>query len=319
VAIIIGSGGGGGGGGSSSGTAALTYAGLTALISRCRWRLEDRPLETTAASSISNSATTFTVADGTLFGATGGDWFEWDDNTYEEALVGAVSTNTLSGLARGHLGSTAAAHSNGARILIRPRYPRQALYQAITNAIAKTGPRFYSPLSQTITPSSTEALYEANSDAEGIISAVQLSTHPSIVDFVSYVDPLVSPMNGSAWYGIKLKRQLDTATFASGKAWYIPRTDNLTNDIVITYPAKVTETTVIEGHMADWVVSTAVAEVAENKQYPRLSGDQNINDDGTSALDMARLAAQERQRANSIAARLQADLDINYGFRRHHG
>lgn len=308
------------GGSVGTGSAALSYATVAQLIARCRWRLEDRPLETVTTGTITDSAATLTVADGTLFGSTGGDWFEWDDATYEEAMVASVSGNTLTLTGgRGHLGSTAAAHGSGVKLLIRPRYPRQQLYQAILNALAGTWPRFYSPVTQSLSSLSISTkLYEANSDAEGIIGATQKTTSTT-TDVAEYRDPYSTHWDGVSYYPIKLRRFQPTATFASGKAWYIPILDNTTNAITVTYPAIPTITTVIEGLMADWIVCRAVAEVAMNKQLPRTSQDMAASDDNTAPLDMARLAAQMRQEANGIAAKMQADLNTTYQFRRWHG
>lgn len=299
------------GGSVGTGSAALSYASVATLIGRCRRWLEDRPFESQTAATITSSATTLSVDDGTLFAK--GDWFEWDDSTYEEAFVESVSSNDLT-IVRGHLGSTAAAHGNDVRLLIKPRYPRQFLYDEITDAIAQTWPRFWSPVTQSITPVASTILYEANSDAEGLIAASQLCSG-SVTDIAIYTPQgSIRPYDGSRIYRMHLRRHMPTATFSSGKAWYIPAFDNLTNALTVTYPAPPSASTVIEGHMAKWVVHTAVAMVARGKQFPRTSGDMSQGDQSTQVLDMGRLAAQMDMQAEAIAPRLVADLMRDYGW-----
>lgn len=69
--------------------------------------------KTTLAQSINSSVTSFSVADGSGFPADGPFMVTIDD---EIMLVGERNGNTFSGILRGQEGTTAAAHSSGAKV-----------------------------------------------------------------------------------------------------------------------------------------------------------------------------------------------------------
>lgn len=100
------------------------------------------------------TGTTVTVADTTIYAPR---WFIEID--YETMVVRAKPTGTTLTVARGANGSTAATHSNGTAVLIRPAFTSQEILEALNQSLAEMYPLVYKPFYDT-TITTTDSTYE---------------------------------------------------------------------------------------------------------------------------------------------------------------
>lgn len=84
--------------------------------------------------ALTNSATTMTLA--STVNIPDGEIVEWDDNTFEVALVKDQTVTTVNFAARGYLETIGEAHSTGTRIIVGPVYTKKVLYDALQAVIA---------------------------------------------------------------------------------------------------------------------------------------------------------------------------------------
>lgn len=300
--VVVGSGSGGGGG------SGVTLVSLSDLSDRIRLELEDEPMETVANNGgvVSSGATSFTVTDGTIWAA--GRWGSWDDGTDEDFLVRSVATNLLT-VKPGHHHTTESPHATDAVILLEPRFRPYQITKAITTTLNDLWPKAWTIATQTISPTSGTFLYEANSDVLDLVSASQLITSSPDV-FASYgvrrnYDGLVS-------YPIALKTGLSTSLYSSGMAWYLPSLAHATNDIEVTYRAKISTTTVESGLMEDVVVWGACYRLVAAKTVPRGSDDFGGNDNEAGVLDILRPASYYQNEYDNALQRLHFDVSARY-------
>ena len=188
----------------------MTMASTVAAI---RKLLNDNPDETTLTAAISStSATTTTVTDIAKF-AIGQSW-EFDDGSTgaEVVRIGGVtdSTSTIT-IKRGHKGSTAATHSNGAVLLKEPRYFYDTIAQAVNYVLDADlyHEGLYELQEHQITSSTTTDFY--NSPAAGCLRFVDVYQKTATMD---------EPKRAKLRYS-ELPTNVDTSLFAAGKYFVI--------------------------------------------------------------------------------------------------
>ena len=115
---------------------------LNDLIGRLRAMALDRPpYDTLATTTVNNTDTTTAMAvqDGSLFQAL--NIIDFDDATFEAALVSAKPTQITATIVRGWQ-STKGSHVAGAVIRVNPRYTAFQYRQALNSALAAIGTAF---------------------------------------------------------------------------------------------------------------------------------------------------------------------------------
>lgn len=125
--------------------------------------------------SITNSATTITVVDGTQFEP---GLIEIGDEVIDiQSISGNVLTVSPDG--RGFDGTTAAAHSNNARVTSDPPYPTWRLRRAINDTIVGTWPTLFGVGSTSFTYTPGVTTYSMPADAESILLVTATVLGPS--------------------------------------------------------------------------------------------------------------------------------------------
>ncbi len=120
-------------------------ATLSSLVDQTRNFLRDVPDYDQLTASLTNSTTTITVADVSIYRA------RWTiDVDYESIMLRSVGTSgtSMTGT-RAWRGSTAASHANSAGVLIRPAFFAQEIIDSINNAIQAMFPYVYKPVVDT--------------------------------------------------------------------------------------------------------------------------------------------------------------------------
>lgn len=131
------------------------------LIQRVRRRVRDWPEADTITASMSSSATTVTVTD---VDATYGPRYtinhliEIDTETMRIRDVN-TGTNTLT-LLRAVLGSTAATHTSGTRLLYNPHYPWVEILDLLNDGLDSLWPRFYQEVDDATSLTATSDDYD---------------------------------------------------------------------------------------------------------------------------------------------------------------
>lgn len=134
----------------------------------------DRDKETTLVGSLTNSATTFTVAEASLVDR---GLVEID---YE--LIAVKSKDNTSNVVtaqpwgRGQRGTTAASHSANARVAINPRFPRSRIKTEINRAISNLYPDLFKVATDaTLTVNASKTTYALPAAVERVLD-VQVDT-----------------------------------------------------------------------------------------------------------------------------------------------
>ena len=106
--------------------------------------MRDWPDQDALTASISNSGTTATVADSSIYTA------NWPIEIDEEMLIvrAKPSATTLT-VKRAAFGTTGASHANGAAILVRPSFSSLEILDALNAALDQTFPYIYRPVLDT--------------------------------------------------------------------------------------------------------------------------------------------------------------------------
>ncbi len=120
-------------------------ATLSSLIDQTRNFLRDVPDYDQLTASLTNSATTITVADVTNYRA------RWTiEVDYETIMLRSVGTSgtSMTGT-RAWRGSAAATHANGAGVFIRPAFYAQEIIDSLNNAVQAMFPYVYKPVVDT--------------------------------------------------------------------------------------------------------------------------------------------------------------------------
>jgi hypothetical protein len=117
----------------------------TTLIQRVRRYVGDWPDLDVTTASLSNSVTTATVADTSIYGV---NWLIQLDQEVLRVKT-APSSGTSLTVARGMQGTTAASHANSTSVLLRPAYTDQQILDSLNAGIDATFPYFYQPVQDT--------------------------------------------------------------------------------------------------------------------------------------------------------------------------
>lgn len=112
------------------------------LIQRTRRFLRDWPEEDVLTASVSSSATTLTVADGTIYPKN--LLLELDQEVLYTSTAGTGTT--ITDVRRAQRGSTAASHASGASVLINPGYYSVEILDALNDALDACYPLIYRPV-----------------------------------------------------------------------------------------------------------------------------------------------------------------------------
>lgn len=120
---------------------------------------------------------------------------EFDDDSNERALVDAIdpSLDQIT-LVRGQDGTIAQSHAVGTRILIDPRFSREAVEDAINHIIdVEFWPAIWHPGEGTLTYQSTNEYYDPGvSDIEDVVWAYQLSSGVIVPCRVTFMSPTLA-------------------------------------------------------------------------------------------------------------------------------
>lgn len=117
---------------------------LATLVSRTRRFVRDWPQEDALNGSITASATTLTVADGTLYAD---NWLLEIDQ--ETLFVNGNGSGTTVTVRRGMRGTAAATHADQAPVLIRPHFLYAEVLDALNRGLQDTYPKLYKPVLDT--------------------------------------------------------------------------------------------------------------------------------------------------------------------------
>ncbi len=134
-------------------------------------------IRTSLLNSITDSALTFTVTDGTRM-AQGP--VEIDDELIQVAAVDSSGVATVEPWGRGLGGSTAAAHSAGARVSISPLYPRQRVRNTIYGILRQIFPDVFAVGTYTLDGSATQTNFVMPSDCYHILRVETKLMGPSL-------------------------------------------------------------------------------------------------------------------------------------------
>lgn len=125
--------------------------------------------------SLTASATTINVTNGADFNQ---GLIEIDNELiYVESVSG--NTLTVSADGRGYYGTTAAAHSAGARVTMNPLWPRTRVESVINEAIEGTYPTLYAVGSTSFTASAMQNTYVLPAEAVQVLAVTATTTGPS--------------------------------------------------------------------------------------------------------------------------------------------
>lgn len=157
---------------------------LQNLIDRVRQELsgfsQNQQQFTSLSANITNSATSFTVADATQVSR---GTIEVDNQ--ELMLVQSVNINTntvnISAFGRGYASTTANAHNTGAKIENSPIWPTQRLIEAVNDAIRSVYPQLWAVATTQFPKISVVYEYSLPADAEEVISVQNQLIGPSHV------------------------------------------------------------------------------------------------------------------------------------------
>lgn len=167
---------------------------LTTLVQRTRRFMGDWPEEDVLTASLSSSASSITVADGTLYA--GRSLIEIDS---EVLYVTANGSGTSASVRRGLRGSSAASHASSSTVLIRPAFTQLEVIDALNAALEAAFPWVYRQVIDT-TLSGSSGVYEYSV--------------PDMTGFTGYSIPYIST--------IELKSTGDSA-YRKAHAWEIIR------------------------------------------------------------------------------------------------
>lgn len=191
------------------------------------------------SASLTSSATSFSVSDGTDFNQ---GLVEIDS---ELIYVNSVSSNTLtvSSDGRGFYGTTAAAHSSGARVTMNPTWPKVRVEAAINEAIQQTYPVLYAVDTTTFMFDGVQNTYDLPADCVQVLSVTAATLGPSLEQQVirRYAVNLSAP----------------TATFPNGNSITLQEGIYSRSNVTVTYKKAPTAITAAQEFTASGLRSTA--------------------------------------------------------------
>ena len=280
---------------------------ISSIVTCVRKKLKDWPLETRITAGYTAGGTTITVADGTLFAASGGDEWEFADGTYEIILGRSVSSNTVTPKF-GHRGTTNQDHASGAVLRSIPRFSDDDIQTAISEAVDGLAPTVWTTATTSLTFSASATHFDAPSGFLRPIWATQKDAASTNNFYYQYGFDGQPPNRGQ----IYVRRGQNTSDFSSGIALYVPAFYNTTNTITLTYAKAVTTSTIESGLMSDTVCWGAVANLMGVQGAGR-SGSFNPRDlSAASTLDSLRMSSLAEQKYQLGKRRLAADLNRKY-------
>lgn len=223
----------------------------------------DKPAWDVQDGTITSSGLTLTV-EGVVSNIAAGSLIEWPDG--EIALVRSASGVTVTLQERGYMETTAAAHSDGERILVRPAYTRKAIFNAIVSVIEDLpGYDMWRLQQETATTLSTLAPVALPANTKGIRSpmwvfndTLQPDQYIEGIDFLTifaYDPPKVQFLRGR--HGASLLITLK-------KEFTVPTTE--ADDL--------TTTCFIPGPLARHVPMAAAGTLLQAKDVPRAAAEE---------------------------------------------
>lgn len=154
-------------------------ASATTLVQRVRRFVGDWPDLDVVTASLTNSTTTVTVADTSVYGV---NWLIQLDQEIMRVKT-APSLGTSLTVARGLQGTTAVSHGSSTSVLIRPAFSDQQMLDALNAGIDATFPYFYQPVQDT-SLTTNGATYE--------FTVPNLSSPSQPIPFITKIDLKVS-------------------------------------------------------------------------------------------------------------------------------
>ncbi len=283
------------------------------LFTCVRNKLDDWTIEAYLTTAFTTGSATFTVNDGTLFGA--GEEWEFGDATREVILVRSISTNDITPKF-GHRGSpTNVDHPLGAILRRKPRFTDDEIFDALTASCDGLWPTVYGIGTDTIVPVTTgQTNFPAPSDAERLISASQADASSDTTKKYTYTTFSAEGRRGSqpdiaGANRIYLVHGRPIGQYSTLKTWLLP--DGFyhqTYNVNVNYAFKVSPGTAETGLMSDVVCWGAVAELLGAGSARRSRGPT----DGPSVLDNLRAASNAERKYDLGKSRLVADLNRRY-------
>jgi hypothetical protein len=174
---------------------------LSGLVNEVHLRLSGYTQKQDAASSlaatITSTATTFTVADGTVLSR---GLVEIDDELiWVASFDRTTATATIPAYGRGFRGSTATGHTAGARVTIAPTFPRAVIASSINDAIEALYPDLFATSETSFPFVATRSTYAMPSDTVDAQQVTWQTIGPSL-EWLPVRKYRVDTMaNGTTW------------------------------------------------------------------------------------------------------------------------
>lgn len=160
----------------------------------------DESQSTTLAADVTSGALTLTVTDtrGVAVGVSPGV-IEIGQELLYVATVDASGTATVPPWGRGYLGTTAAAHTAGSRVISQPTFPRAWTLQAINETLDRVFPEVFAVKSTELTTTFPVLTYTLPSDAEWVLKAAWQT--PSAAQYWQAVKRFRMSAGGGSLFG----------------------------------------------------------------------------------------------------------------------
>lgn len=158
----------------------LTIASLTdEVLDTAQGYVRGQDLRTSTASSFTSTDLTFTVVDGTQLSV---GPVEVDDELVQVASVDTTSnTVTIEPWGRGLGGTTAAAHSGGARVTVAPIFPRQRVRNTIYGILREIFPDIFAVATTTLDGSAVRTNFTMPADCYHVLRIETKLYGPSLM------------------------------------------------------------------------------------------------------------------------------------------
>jgi hypothetical protein len=212
--------------------AAVTVANL---VQRIRTVLNDYPLSTKLATTISSTGTTsviVTTGEGARIDAT--SILEFQDDG-EQCYITSMSTDTAT-VVRGYNGTTAASsHTSGVEIRVNPTFSYKQVTDAVSATIETLWPYVWKKATLTITPSTTKAWYDLDVNVMDLIQVSQKYNTASTPIRIFFYGA-----RGKT-YPVGVFRGIDSSVVTSGVGLYLPYRRDDTNSIYADVRKKITD------------------------------------------------------------------------------
>lgn len=222
---------------------------------------------------------------------------------YVSAVNRTANSATIPAWGRGQQGTTAAAHSFGARISTAPRFPRHRVKAVINQVVRSTFPDLFQVKVTTLAASAGTLTYELPSDVRSIVS-------------VSWSVPGSSDL----WWPVKryrLNRNANSTAFDTGVSLDIlePMTPGRTVQVAYrAEPAELssesdvfTTTTGLQESCRDLVGWGALAQLLPALEFARLNTDSIEQSDRQRLVQPGSASAAARQALQMYSLRLEQE------------